>query len=98
MGIDILGGLPHNFTAEKNKNKLSWILKLVRGNKKNKVCRVPFRDDGGENLPDFSLQSSVYQNDLLPDALLTISFTDRRSQGGHSLDSARIHYCSPIAI
>lgn len=27
MGIDILGGLPHNFIAKKNKNKLSWILK-----------------------------------------------------------------------
>lgn len=29
---------------------------------------------------------AVYQNNLLPGALLTISFTDRRSQGGHSLD------------
>lgn len=33
MGIDILGGLPQNFTAKKNENKLSWILKTVRENK-----------------------------------------------------------------
>lgn len=41
---------------------------------------------------------AIYQNDLLPSALLTISFTDRRSQGGHSLDSARIHYSNPITL
>ncbi len=58
MGIDILGGLPHNFIAKKSKNKLGWILKKWL-ERKNKGCRVPFRDDGEENLPECSLQSSA---------------------------------------
>lgn len=33
MGIDILSGLPQNFIGKKNKKKLSWILKRVRGGK-----------------------------------------------------------------
>lgn len=53
MGIDILGELPHNSIATKNKNKLSWFLKPVKENKKG--CTVPFRDDGEENLPECSL-------------------------------------------
>lgn len=46
MGIDILGGLPHNFIAKKNKDKLIWIPKLAE----EKTRNVPFRDDGEENL------------------------------------------------
>lgn len=33
MDIDILGGLPHNYIAKKNKNKLSWIHRPVKEEK-----------------------------------------------------------------
>lgn len=40
----------------------------------------------------------LYTIILLASSLLTISFRDRRSQGGHGLACTRIHYSNPITL